>query len=200
MAWGWPLWNAEASFLGRILRSAQPPAVDADFAVMAAKWPTTPWPIYHDAAGCDGPRRRRPRHRSSPSRASTTCNRFDPADTVEQFPGIYRLPDATSGTSTSSTASCSSARRWSWPAGSDGSTRVVIDGALHGIAWFTVRLARWDGIFDSYVVDGAGQPGGERHLRRRRLAAAGADRVHPQLHPVSGTGRGGPVRGVELGS
>jgi NADH-quinone oxidoreductase subunit L len=31
---------------------------------------------------------------------------------------------------------------------------VVIDGIIHGVARFTVRLSRWDGVFDNYVVDG----------------------------------------------
>jgi NADH-quinone oxidoreductase subunit L len=31
----------------------------------------------------------------------------------------------------------------------------VIDGVLHFVAWLTVRVSRWDGIFDNRVVDGA---------------------------------------------
>jgi NADH-quinone oxidoreductase subunit L len=32
VAWGWPLWNADASYLGEILKKSQPAAVDVDFA------------------------------------------------------------------------------------------------------------------------------------------------------------------------
>jgi NADH-quinone oxidoreductase subunit L len=150
VAWGWPLWNAEASFLGRILRSAQPPAVHADFSALHNQAHDS-LAIYHDMAGFLA---------LGAAGIGTLfayviyyLNRFDPADTVEQFPGIYRLLSA----------------KWyfdefysvmlvrpalvvaGWFRWFDAN---VIDGTLHGIAWMTVRLAKWDGIFDSYVVDG----------------------------------------------
>jgi NADH-quinone oxidoreductase subunit L len=37
VAWGWPLWNAEASALGHVLEKAQPASVGADFAPVKAK-------------------------------------------------------------------------------------------------------------------------------------------------------------------
>jgi NADH-quinone oxidoreductase subunit L len=151
VAWGWPLWNAEASFLGRILRSAQPPAVDADFAVWHQMAHDT-LAVYHDAAGWMA---------LGAAGIGTVfavliyyLNRFNPADTVEQFPGIYRLLSAKwyfdefySVMFVRPTLVVAGWFRWF--------DTVVIDGALHGIAWLTVRLARWDGIFDNYVVDGA---------------------------------------------
>jgi NADH-quinone oxidoreductase subunit L len=151
VAWGWPLWNAEASFLGRILRSAEPPAVAADFAALHATAHDA-LPVYHDAAGA----------MALGAAAIGTLfalliyylHRFDPAETVEQFPGIYRFL---------------SAKWWfdefysvmivrpalvvaGWFKWFDAN---VIDGAVHGIAWLTVRVAKWDGIFDNRVVDGA---------------------------------------------
>jgi NADH-quinone oxidoreductase subunit L len=150
VAWGWPLWNAEASFLGRILRSAQPPAVDADFAAVHSQAHDS-LAIYHDMAG----------FLALGAAAIGTLfaaliyymNKFDPADTVEQFPGVHRLLNA----------------KWyfdefysvaivrpslvvaGWCKWFDA---TVIDGTLHGIAWLTLRLAKWDGIFDHFAVDG----------------------------------------------
>jgi NADH-quinone oxidoreductase subunit L len=151
VAWGWPLYNAEASFLGRVLLSAQPPAVQADFAPLHAQAHDT-LAVYHDAAGWMA---------LGAAGIGTVfavliyyLHRFNPADTVEQFPGVYRLLAA----------------KWyfdefysvmvvrpslvvaGWFKWFDA---TVIDGTLHGIAWLTLRLSRWDGLFDNWVVDGA---------------------------------------------
>jgi NADH-quinone oxidoreductase subunit L len=150
VAWGWPLWNAEASFLGRILRSAQPTAVDADFAALHSQAHDS-LAIYHDMAGWLA---------LGAAGLGTLfavmiyyLKRFDPADTVEQFPGVYRLLSAKwhfdEFYSVAFVRPSLVVARWfRW------FDANVIDGALHGIAWFTVRLAKWDGIFDGYVVDG----------------------------------------------
>jgi NADH-quinone oxidoreductase subunit L len=151
VAWGWPLWNAEASFLGRILLSAQPPAVNADFAALHSQAHDS-LAVYHDLAGLMA---------LGAAGIGTLfavmiyyLHRFNPADSVEQFPGIYRLLSA------------------KWYFDEFYSTMVVrpaivvagwcrwfdanvIDGTLHGIAWLTVRVSKWDGIFDHYVVDGS---------------------------------------------
>lgn len=150
VAWGWPLWNAEASFLGRILRSAEPYAVTADFAALHAKAHSS-LAIYHDLAGL-----------MALGAAIIGAlfaaliyllHRFKPADTVEQFPGVYQLLNA----------------KWyfdefysalvvrpalvvaGWFKWFDAN---VIDGVVHWVARTTVRLAHWDGIFDNGVVDG----------------------------------------------
>ena len=91
VAWGWPLWDAEASFLGRILHSAQPPAVEADFAALHAQAHDT-LRVYHDAAGAMA--------LGAAVIGSLFAfliyylHKFDPAETVEQFPGIYRFLSA----------------------------------------------------------------------------------------------------------
>jgi NADH-quinone oxidoreductase subunit L len=151
VAWGWPLWNAEASFLGRVLLSAQPPAVHADFAALHEQAHDT-LAVYHDAAGM----------LALGAAAIGTVfavlvyylHRFDPADTVEQFPGFYRLLAAKwyfdefySVMVVRPSLVVAGWFRWF--------DATVIDGTLHGIARLTLALSRWDGVFDNWVVDGA---------------------------------------------
>ncbi len=37
VAWGWPVWDAEASYLGHVLHKAEPASVATDFAASKAK-------------------------------------------------------------------------------------------------------------------------------------------------------------------
>src|SRR5262249_36248338 len=139
VAWGWPLWNAEASFLGRILLSAQPPAVTADFTPLHAQAHDT-LAVYHDAAGWIALRA---------AGIGTvfavliySLPRFDPADTAEQFAGVYRLLAAKwyfdelySVLVVRPALVVAGWFRWF--------DAHVIDGAVHGIAWLTVRVSKW---------------------------------------------------------
>jgi NADH-quinone oxidoreductase subunit L len=150
VAWGWPLYDAEASFLGRILRSAQPPAVDADFAALHAQAHDSV-AIYHSLAGWLA---------LGAAGLGTLFavlvyyrRVFDPAETADQFPGVYRLLNAKwyfdefySVAFVRPALVVAGWFRWF--------DANVIDGFLHGMAWFTVRLSKWDGIFDNFVVDG----------------------------------------------
>jgi NADH-quinone oxidoreductase subunit L len=150
VAWGWPLWNAEASFLGRILRSAQPPAVDADFSFWHQRAHDT-LAVYHDAAGWMA---------LGAAAIGTVfaalvyyARRFDPADTVEQFSGVYRFVSAKwyfdefySAFVVRPSLVVAGWFRWF--------DTVVIDGIVNGLARFTMRLSKWDGVFDNFVVDG----------------------------------------------
>jgi NADH-quinone oxidoreductase subunit L len=150
VAWGWPLWNAEASFLGRILLSAQPPAVDADFSALHDRAHDM-LSVYHDAAGL----------MALGAAAIGTLfavliyylNRFDPADTAEQLPGVYRLLAAKwyfdefySAAVVRPALVVAGWFRWF--------DTVVIDGIVNGLARITVRVSKWDGMFDNFVVDG----------------------------------------------
>ncbi len=150
VAWGWPLWNAEASFLGRILRSAQPPAVNADFAALHAQAHDS-LAFYHDMAGW-----------LALGAAALGAlfavlmyyrPVFNPAETTEQFPGVYRLfcakwyfDEFYSVAIVRPSLVVAGWFRWF--------DTNIIDGALHGIAWLTMRISKWDGIFDNYIVDG----------------------------------------------
>ena len=150
VAWGWPLWNAEASFLGRILRSGQPPAVDADFTPLHITAHDT-LAVYHDAAGWMA---------LGAAAVGTVfaflvyyLHRFDPADAAEQFSGVYRLLNAKwyfdefySVMIVRPSLVVAGWFRWF--------DTVVIDGIVDGLAWITVRVSKWDGIFDNFVVDG----------------------------------------------
>src|SRR5204863_7148312 len=51
VAWGWPLWNAEASYLGHVLENAQPASVTADFGGVLAAVHERVLPAYHSLAG-----------------------------------------------------------------------------------------------------------------------------------------------------
>jgi NADH-quinone oxidoreductase subunit L len=157
VAWSWPLWNAEASYLGRVLRSAEPAAVEADFGhlleLVVGRPPENPGrlPAFHDLAGF-----------LALAAAGLGVvfaylvyyrHSFDPADAVEQAPGVYRLL----------------VNKWYF----DDFYRVafvrpalvvagwcrwfdarVIDGIVDGSARLTIRLSKWDGRFDNGVVDG----------------------------------------------
>jgi NADH-quinone oxidoreductase subunit L len=79
--------------------------------------------------------------------------RFDPADTAEQFPGIYRLLSAKwyfdefySVMAVRPALVVAGWCRWF--------DTVVIDGVVDGLARLTVRVARRGGAFDNGVVDG----------------------------------------------
>jgi NADH-quinone oxidoreductase subunit L len=150
VAWGMPPWNVEASFLGRALRGAEPPAVAADFAKFHAQAHDT-LAVYHDLAGLLalvaailG---------TVFAAAVYYLHRFDPADTVEQLPGTYRFLSAKwyfdefySVAFVRPALAVAGWCRWF-------DTRVI-DGFVDGSARFTVRLSNWNGIFDQGVVDG----------------------------------------------
>jgi NADH-quinone oxidoreductase subunit L len=150
VAWGWPLYDAEASYLGQILHAAQPGAVATDFKpVEALLEEKDGW--VHPVAGLIA------------FLAAAAGVLFallvyfykvlDPAETREQFGFLYRLFD----------------RKWyfdelysallvrpalvvsHWCRNADGKG---IDRLIDGIGRLTVRTSRADGQFDKGVVDG----------------------------------------------
>jgi NADH-quinone oxidoreductase subunit L len=150
VAWAWPLWNAEASYLGRVLRSAEPAAVGADFAPLRNS-AFDLLPAYHDLAG----------FLALGAAVLGTIfavlvyylHRFDPADTVEQLPGVYRFLHAKwyfdefySVAFVRPALVVARACRWF--------DTHVIDGIVDGTARLTVRVAKGGGVFDNGVVDG----------------------------------------------
>ncbi len=150
VAWGWPLWDADASYLGDVLHSSAPESVAAEFLPIHLKADTA-MPVFHNVAGIMA---------LSAAALGTLfavavyfVRRFDPADAVEQFPGVYRLLNAKWYFDEFYSAALVrpalvAARGFRWF-----DTRVI-DGFVDGTARFTVRLAKWDGIFDQGIVDG----------------------------------------------
>jgi NADH-quinone oxidoreductase subunit L len=151
VAWGWPLWDAEASYLGAVLRSAQPAAVAADFAWMHDAAHTVV-PTYHSLAGLLA---------LGAALIGTLfavliyyLRRFDPADAMEQFPGVYRLltnkwyfDEFYSAFLVRPALVAAGWFRWF-------DTRVI-DGAVDGSARTTVRVANGEGRFDNGIIDGS---------------------------------------------
>ncbi len=152
VAWGWPVIDAEASALKATLAAAEHPSVAADFApVVTRLHDHVEYSWVHPVAG-------------AAALAAAILGvlfayliyyrrSFDPAEAVEQFPGVYRLL----------------VNKWyfdelysvlavrpalvvaHWFRKFDAN---AIDGFIDGTAAATVRLARGGGRFDNGVVDG----------------------------------------------
>jgi NADH-quinone oxidoreductase subunit L len=150
VAWGWPFYDAEASYLGKILHSAEPAAVSTDFKPVQAlldnheSWlhPTAALIAFIAAAlGVLF------------ALLVYFYKVMDPGETKEQFGFLYRLFD----------------RKWyfdelysallvrpalvisHWCRNAD---VKGIDRLIDGIARLTVRTSRADGRFDKGIVDG----------------------------------------------
>jgi NADH-quinone oxidoreductase subunit L len=150
VAWGWPLYDAEASFLGKVLHSAQPAAVGADFSRVETLLETKDsW--VHPVAGLTA------------FLAAAAGVLFavliyfyklmDAAETKEQFGFLYRLFE----------------RKWyfdelysallvrpalvvsHWCRNADGKG---IDWLIDTIGRLSVRTAKAGGQFDKGIVDG----------------------------------------------
>jgi NADH-quinone oxidoreductase subunit L len=153
VAWGWPVHDPDKSALGHTLEAARPTAVTVDFATVYDRLEQHElYPWVHGVAGGAA---------LGAALIGTLFaylvyyrRRFDPADTVEQFPGIYRLLNAKwyfdefySAFFVRPALVVAGWFRWF--------DANVIDGYLHAFAWMTLRVSKWDGVFDKYVVDGA---------------------------------------------
>jgi NADH-quinone oxidoreductase subunit L len=165
VAWGWPIWDAEASWMEHHLHHAQPKAVIADFGHV----------LEHDSPWEGGP----VKDVDQSERAVAAHYHFrvgllvlgmvalgivfavllyykrvlDPAEAQAQFPGLHAF-------------------LWNkWYFDELYSVLLVrpalvvahwfkrfdlgvIDGIIHGVARSTVNLSRWDGRFDNGIVDG----------------------------------------------
>ncbi|MFO0878834.1 MAG: NADH-quinone oxidoreductase subunit L [Gemmataceae bacterium] len=165
VAWGWPLWDARASWLEQQLHSSQHHAVKADFGHVEEhheKWPK-------EAA--------RPDHQNSRQAAHELHHHagflalfavllgtlfavltyysgaLDPDEAREQFPGVYaflqnrwyfdQLYSVLLVRPTLVVARAFQAFDLTW-----------IDGWIHGTARGTVQVARIGGRFDSSLIDG----------------------------------------------
>ena len=151
VAWGWPMWDPHASALGHTLEMSQPASVHADLGALH-DLAHERLPAFHEIAGFLA--------LGVAALGFTFAyllyyrRSFDPADAVEQFPGVYRLLE----------------NKWyfddlysalvvrpalvvgGWFKNFD---LLAIDRFIDGLARGTIRAARLDGRFDNSVVDGS---------------------------------------------
>jgi NADH-quinone oxidoreductase subunit L len=150
VAIGWPIWDAEASYLGAVLRGARPAAVSADFAALHDKAHEL-LPAYHNLAGV-----------LALAAAAIgavfavlvyLARTLDPAEAVRQFPGVYRLLENKwyfdEAYSVLVVRPSLVVAQWC----RDFDTKYI-DGFLNGTARATVETSRGSGRFDSGIVDG----------------------------------------------
>jgi NADH-quinone oxidoreductase subunit L len=158
VAWGWPIWDAEASALEHHVHHAQHYSVLADFGSVG-----------EEAILEVGARERILGHQFHAlagwlALASAGIGfvfagvvyylkRLEPEEAAAQFPGVYAFlqhkwyfDEAYSALLVRPALTVAGWCRWF--------DTNVIDGILHGIARGTVALARWDGRFDNGIIDG----------------------------------------------
>jgi NADH-quinone oxidoreductase subunit L len=162
-AWGWPLYDAEASWLGHNIHHAQPTSVLADFGHVVREGEV--WEAPRDEF-----RTERALAAANHSLAGAIAlglvtlgvvfaltvyywRRLDPEEAKAQVPALHAFLEDKWGFD----------RLYSvmlvrptlivggWLRTFD---LVVIDGIIHFLAWLTVWFSRWDGRFDNGVVDG----------------------------------------------
>jgi NADH-quinone oxidoreductase subunit L len=163
VAWGWPIWDAEKSWLGHNVHHAQHHAVLADFGHVEAE------EEYWAVAKADEQNERLYAHQSHQTAGLLALGLvaigivfagliywkgvLDPAEAKEQFSRLH--------------AFLMDKWRFDWlysvmvvrPALVVGHwckafDLGVIDGIIHAVARFGVLLSKWGGLFDNGVVDG----------------------------------------------
>jgi len=171
IGWGWPVWDAEASFLEGHIHHAQPSAVHADFgrvkepavvsegAVLRPEYLPSQeeqrehyWAQeFHGAAGMLA------LGAAGLGFVFATIiyltRRLDPTEAAAQFPGVFAFlkhkwyfDEAYSALLVRPALVVAH-----WCRAFD---TYVIDGLVHFLAWFGLWVSKWDGKFDSNVVDG----------------------------------------------
>jgi NADH-quinone oxidoreductase subunit L len=165
VAWGWPLWNAEASYLARHLHHAQPQAVMADFGLVPQaeeSWEGGQAMDYHSSA-----RYYAFEYHSLAEVLAVLIGgiglvfaalvyyyrRLDAAEAQEQFPALHRF--LVNKWYVDELYSALLVRPALVVAGWCRSFDLrAIDRAIESSARGTVRLSNWSGRFDLGVVDG----------------------------------------------
>jgi NADH-quinone oxidoreductase subunit L len=150
VAWGLPPWNAEASYLGRVLEASQPAAVATDFGAVGR--------LLHDHSGWVHPVAGLIALGAALIGAVFAYlvymrGALDPAETKEQFAFLYRLFERKwyfdELYSALLVRPALVVANWCRLADSKG-----IDGIVNGTAKVTLNVSKWDGLFDKNVIDG----------------------------------------------
>src|SRR5579875_2280140 len=168
IAWGWPVYDAEASWLEHNVHHAQHHAVLADFGNIdytVSKDHGEYWVVAKKAEENERLYAYYNHHLAGNLALGLVLigivfagliywkRILDPAEAVEQFPGLH--------------AFLMDKWRFDWlysvvvvrPALVVGSWLAwfdlrVIDGIIHGVAYLSVLLSKWDGLFDNSIIDG----------------------------------------------
>jgi NADH-quinone oxidoreductase subunit L len=164
IAWGWPVWNAEASALEHNIHHAQPTAVQADFGTLEAL------ETWEGATQRERSERRLAAEYHGVAGGIATVivglfivfaavvywQRFrvlDPADAKEGFPRVHAFLwhkwyfDEFYSAALVRPALVVAG----WARACDGR---VIDGVANGLGRLGVLLSRWGGLFDARIIDG----------------------------------------------
>jgi NADH-quinone oxidoreductase subunit L len=163
VAWGWPIWDAEASALEHHLHHAQHPSVIADLGKTAHEtWQGGPVKPYDRSERIHAEEK----HSTAGGLAIIVVflgflfawfmyyrGMLDPAEAYDQFPGVYRFLQHKWYFDEFYSAALvrPSLTVAHWFRAFD---TYVIDGIINFLGRFTVLVSRWDGLFDTYVVDG----------------------------------------------
>jgi NADH-quinone oxidoreductase subunit L len=162
IAWGWPVWDAEASLLERHMHHAQPVSVQADFgrleeegiAVGAASGAERHYA--QEFHGLAGGAATAIVLLSIVFAAALYWKRYqvlDPAETKEQWPRLHAFlmnkwyfDELYSAILVQPALVTAGAARWF--------DTHVIDGLVNGLGRCGVLLSRWNGLFDARIIDG----------------------------------------------
>jgi NADH-quinone oxidoreductase subunit L len=146
VAWGWPLYDAEASILDNQIHHSQPASVTADFPEVVKYAQAFHFVVGLVALAIVG---------VGILFASLLyySRVLDPAEAKEQFPGVHRFlwnkwyfDELYSAILVRPALAVAG-----WCRAFDLS---VIDRTVDALARFTIRLAKWDGLFDLEIIDG----------------------------------------------
>jgi NADH-quinone oxidoreductase subunit L len=165
VAWGWPIWDAKASWLEHQLHHAQPRSVVADFGHVLDEHETFPG-IDEPEAELNVRQKAHEYHEVAGAMALGLVGlgilfaslmylygKLDPEEARQQALGLntflahkWYFDELYSVAVVRPALAVSHAFKWF--------DLTVIDGIIHGVARLTVRVSRWDGRFDNLVVDG----------------------------------------------
>jgi NADH-quinone oxidoreductase subunit L len=164
VAWGWPVWDAEASAMEHHLHHAQPVSVMADFGVAYGQ---ELWPGHKDGANFNGARSLAAQYHGLAGGLALGAAALgflfayviyirrvlDPAEAKEQFPGVYafladkwRFDALYSVILVRPSLVVAGWCRWF--------DLTVIDGIINWLGRTGVLVSKWNGKFDNGIIDG----------------------------------------------
>jgi NADH-quinone oxidoreductase subunit L len=163
VAWGWPLWDAEASLMEHHIHHAQPISVQAEFGRLGEEEAAV-------GAIAGAERHYAQQFHGLAGGVATAIvllsiifaaavywkpyQVLDPAETKEQFPGVHAFlwhkwyfDELYSAILVRPALVVAYAARWF--------DTNVIDGVVNGLGRIGVILSRWNGVFDARIIDGS---------------------------------------------